>query len=92
MGRAFGLLIGTFLQKIVYRVMAALGLSVIAFVGFDELKALLVDEIMARSGSVPSSWLSVIGISGLDVVLTLVISAYAAVFAINRLRKIIGIK
>lgn len=83
------ILLGSFLGKVVVpllaRVLAALGLSVVTFQGVDLGIGLLKSQLQSYFGQVPADILNFIGLSGVDVFISLVFSAYATSFALNRI-------
>lgn len=82
-------LLGSFLAKVVgpilARVLAALGLSVVTYQGVDLAISALKSQIQNYFGQIPADILNFIGLSGVDVFISLVFSAYAASFALNRI-------
>ncbi|MBX2847154.1 MAG: DUF2523 domain-containing protein [Acidiferrobacterales bacterium] len=92
MGKLLAKFFGTYLSKIVYRVMGALGLGVIAFVGLEELKQLIFDRINQGLGGIGSEAIGLIAMAGVDHYITLIVSAYFSVFTVRQATKFIGVK
>lgn len=92
MFKLIGLFLGTFLSKIVYRVLGALGIAVFSYVGFDALVAQLYVYINSASGGLGATSIGLLGISGVDKYITIIISAHIAVFTIKSTFKVFGVK
>ncbi len=92
MWQVFSVFIGAFLPKITYRILGLLGLSVIGFVGFEAVKNSVFEYIQNALGTIGSDVIGLMGLAGVDHYITIVVSAYFAVFTVNKASKIIGIK
>lgn len=79
---------GRFIPKIVYRVLLAMGITTVAFVGGETLleggRAFLSTQIQG----VGADLLGLIGMSGIDRYITIILSAHVAVFSVRALSRI----
>ena len=84
--------IGLFLPKITYRVLAALGIAAFAVTGIDSASTFLYEKINQATQSGSSAILGMLSIAGIDVYITLIVSAYVSVFVYKSTFKVLGIK
>lgn len=70
-----GVIIASLIGGIVARILLALGMGIVSFVGVTHMANQLVQRIHDNVGGIPSDVLSILGLAGFDVFLSLVISA-----------------
>lgn len=91
MGKLLSKLLGKHLNKIVFRVLAAMGISTFVFVGADQLMDILKARITSASSGVASDVVGLLALGNIDVLIGLVLSAHLAVFSIRQAQKFLGL-
>lgn len=92
MGSLIALIFGNLLQPIVYRVLALLGIGLFTYVGLDQVKTLVLSNITSTLSGITGSIVGMLGLVGVDHYITLIISAYFSVFAVNQGSRVLGFK
>lgn len=71
------------LERLVPRILFALGVGFVTYAGVDAALDLLMDNVIARLGELPATVISVLSLCKVDAGLTLVFSSYLAVVALR---------
>lgn len=78
---ALGVWLATATGGLVARVLGALGMGVVSYIGVTTVFQVLIDSMNTHIGGIPSDILNLLGIAGFDVVLSLVFSSYFGVIS-----------
>lgn len=92
MGRLIALIAGQLLGPLIFKALALLGISVLAYVGVDEVQSYILSKITELFSGLPTDMVNLVSLSGFDHYLTIIVSAYLSVFAFNQFTKAFGIK
>lgn len=81
-------LITAVLMTVAGRVVAALGLSFVSYVGLNELQGYLLQVVAANLGGIPSDALQLLYIAGLGVCLNWIFGTFAFIASIRSMSKL----
>lgn len=84
----WGSLITGVLMNVVGRVIAALGLSFVSYVGLNELQGYLLGKVQEQIGGIPSDALNLAYIVGVGVALNWIFGTFAFVASLKGLSKL----
>lgn len=75
--------LGSIVSSLVGRVLLALGVGFATYTGFDYLLDGVKQAIVSNFGNVPADMLAIVAALRIDQAITVILSAFAARFAIN---------
>uniref|UniRef100_A0AAU8B226 DUF2523 domain-containing protein n=1 Tax=Dulem virus 50 TaxID=3145761 RepID=A0AAU8B226_9VIRU len=84
----WGQLITSVLMTVAGKIIAALGLSFISYVGLNELQGYLLSHVQTQIGGMPSDAMNVAYIAGLGVCLNWIFGTFAFVTSLKSLSKL----
>lgn len=84
----WGRLITGVLMNVAGRIIAALGLSFVSYVGINEVQAFLLAEVEKHIGGVPADALNLAYIAGIGVCLNWVFGTFAFITSIKAVSKL----
>lgn len=84
----WGQLITSVLMTVAGKIIAALGLSFISYVGLNEIQGFLLSHVQAQIGGLPSDALNMAYIAGVGVCLNWVFGTFAFVTSLKSLSKL----
>lgn len=84
----WGRLITSVLMTVAGKVIAALGLSFVSYVGLNELQKYLLDAVQTQIGGLPQDGLQIAYIAGLGVALNWIFGTFAFIVSIKSLSKL----
>lgn len=79
--KAIAVFLATVTSALVARVLASAGIGLLIYTGVEASIDLLRDRVISQFGQIGDSIASLMGLFGIDVYISLVLSAYAAVVA-----------
>jgi putative membrane protein len=84
----WGQLITSVLMTVAGKVIAALGLSFISYVGLNEIQGYLLSHVQAQIGGLPSDAMNLAYIAGIGVCLNWIFGTFAFVTSLKSLSKL----
>ncbi|MDO1509884.1 MULTISPECIES: DUF2523 domain-containing protein [unclassified Neisseria] len=84
----WGSLITGVLMNVAGRVIAALGLSFVSYVGLNELQGYFISKVQEQIGGIPSDALNLAYIVGIGVVLNWIFGTFAFVASLKAMSKL----
>lgn len=78
-----------FVQGVVRVVLAAVGVSVVSFVGVSTLISTVTSQIQGNVNGLPADAVALLGVARVDVAVSIILSAYtvrASLYALKRMR------
>lgn len=84
----WGQLITSVLMTVAGKIIAALGLSFISYVGLNEIQGILLAHVQAQIGGLPSHALNMAYIAGVGVCLNWIFGTFAFVTSLKSLSKL----
>lgn len=83
---------GSLIIPATFRILAALGIGVITYIGFDTLLSTATSFITDNVGGIPSDIINGLGFAQVDVYITLTFSAYISALGFKAATKVIGVR
>lgn len=84
----WGQLITSVLMTVAGKVVAALGLSFISYVGLNEIQGYLLSQVQSQIGGIPSDAMNLAYIAGLGVCLNWIFGTFAFITSIKSFSKL----
>ena len=84
----WGQLITSVLMTVAGKVIAALGLSFISYVGLNEIQGYLLSQVQSQIGGIPSDAMNLAYIAGLGVCLNWIFGTFAFITSIKSFSKL----
>ena len=87
-----GFIVGKFAIRLVYRVLASLGIGIITYTGTSQFIQSYSSQISSQFSSLPPQAAQVFGILNIDVFMSLIISAFAVRITLQLSSRFIGLR
>jgi len=85
-------IVGILLGPIIFRTLAALGIGVITYVGFDAILQVATEFITSNTNGIPADIINGLGFAQVDVYITLTFSSYIAALSFRTITRTIGVR
>lgn len=83
---AIGVFLASLITPLIARILKALGLSLITYVGVDTLTDRLLQEISTQFQGLPANIAGMVGLLSIDTAITIIISAHVAAISLQGIK------